>query len=143
MDYNQSGIIFYEPPSGLEVKEAVLALTVLAEREGFKPGKLVYNFVPREKIIEINKTYLDHHYPTDIITFDYVEGRVIHGEIFICPDVVEENADALGFMFLEELKRVILHGTLHLMGYDDSSNEQKSVMRNKEDEGLSIWKDVM
>ena len=102
--------------------------------EGYKLGEIQFNFVNSEEIIRINKDYLNHSYPTDIITFDNSYLNTVSGEIFICIDVVKENSykHSAG-VFIKELNRVIVHGILHLLGYKDNSAAKKKVMRNKED----------
>lgn len=102
--------------------------------ERSKLGEIQYNFVNRETIIKINKDYLNHSYPTDIITFDNSYLNTVSGEIFICIDVVKKNSyDHSDGVFIKELNRVIVHGLLHLLGYTDNTKGTKTVMRNKED----------
>ena len=81
--------------------------------------------------------YLQHDYFTDIITFDYCEGEVLSGDLFISIDSVRDNSSFYGTEFSEELNRVIVHGLLHLIGYDDHSDSEQRVMRSKEDYYLS------
>ena len=82
--------------------------------------------------------YLQHDYFTDIITFDYCEGNVLNGDLFISIDSVKENSEFYKTGFQDELNRVIVHGILHLIGYDDHSEEEIKVMRSKEDYYLSL-----
>lgn len=91
-------------------------------------------------LLEVNKTYLDHDYYTDIITFDNrdFEGLPIDSDIFISIDRVKENASDLNITFQEELHRVMIHGVLHLLGYEDSTDLQKKEMREKEEASLSL-----
>lgn len=89
-------------------------------------------------ILDVNMKYLQHDYFTDIITFDYCEGKVISGDLFISIDSVRENALFYKTEFVDELNRVIVHGILHLAGYDDHSDEDIKVMRSKEDYYLSF-----
>ena len=103
-----------------------------------KVRELIYNFVSREKIIEINKQYLKHDYPTDIITFDYSEAHLISGEVYICSDVVQDNAAQFKIAYQRELNRVMIHGVLHLLGMKDGTDEEKFAMRMKEDECLKV-----
>lgn len=84
-------------------------------------------------ILDINQKYLQHDYFTDIITFDYCEGKTLSGDLFISVDTVRENAIFYGTEFDDELNRVIVHGLLHLIGYDDHSEEDQKTMRSKED----------
>ena len=83
-------------------------------------------------ILDINQKYLQHDYFTDIITFDYCEGKTLSGDLFISVDSVRENAIFYGTEFDDELNRVIVHGLLHLIGYDDHSEEDQKTMRSKE-----------
>ena len=80
----------------------------------------------------MNKEYLQHDYFTDIITFDYVEGNTISGDLFISVDRVKENAQKFNSSALKELYRVVFHGVLHLVGYNDKTDDEKLVMREKE-----------
>jgi rRNA maturation RNase YbeY len=82
--------------------------------------------------LDINVKYLDHNYFTDIITFDYVEGNTISGDLFISIETVKENAKEYNITWIKELYRVILHGILHLVGYNDKSEKERKIMREKE-----------
>lgn len=89
-------------------------------------------------LLDVNVKYLHHDYFTDIITFDYCEGNVLSGDLFISVDSVRENASFFGVDFTDELNRVMVHGILHLIGYDDHTEEEQKVMRSKEDYYLSL-----
>lgn len=102
-------------------------------KEGSQPGDITFIFCSDDYLLEINKQYLDHDYYTDIITFDYVEGNLISGDIFISVDRVRENAATFGVSFLNELNRILIHGVLHLLGYKDKKPEEKEMMTTKED----------
>ena len=102
-----------------------------------KIGEIGYMFVNDEKILEVNNEYLGHDYYTDIITFDYCEGNRLSGDLFISVDSVRENASVYGTEFADELNRVIVHGLLHLMGYDDHTEDDIATMRAKENYYLS------
>ena len=97
-----------------------------------------YIFCSDEKILEVNRQYLQHDYYTDIITFDYSEGDRISGDIFISIDTVRSNAEKYGTNFDDELHRVIIHGILHLCGLKDKSEADSKKMRKAEDKALSI-----
>ena len=86
--------------------------------------------------------YLNHDTLTDIITFDYVEGGVVSGDIMISVDRVGENASIFGVPFEHELHRVIIHGILHLLGQGDKSDEEAAQMRNKEEAALQLWQTI-
>jgi rRNA maturation RNase YbeY len=103
---------------------------------GKSTGNIVYLFCDDEKMLEINRQYLQHDYYTDIITFDYTENNKISGDIFISLETVKTNAEKFKTNYEEELHRVIIHGILHLCGYNDKTAEDKKRMRAKEDEAL-------
>lgn len=101
-------------------------------------GNVNVIFCSDNYILDVNMQYLQHDYFTDIITFDYCEGKVLSGDLFISIDSVRENAEFYGSEFNDELNRVIVHGLLHLIGYDDHSEDDIKVMRSKEDYYLSF-----
>ncbi|WP_245915682.1 rRNA maturation RNase YbeY [Mangrovibacterium marinum] len=107
--------------------------------ENQKPGAINYIFCSDEYLLKVNQEYLDHDYFTDIITFDYVENGIISGDIFISVDRVAENATQFGVSFDEELRRILVHGVLHLLGYPDKKADEKKLMTAKEDFYLSIF----
>ncbi|WP_245994948.1 rRNA maturation RNase YbeY [Mangrovibacterium diazotrophicum] len=107
--------------------------------ENKKIGSINFIFCSDEYLLQVNKQYLDHDYFTDIITFDYVEGKLISGDIFVSVDRVSENADKFQVSFDEELRRILVHGVLHLLGYPDKEPEQKKVMTQKEDHYLATF----
>ncbi len=90
-------------------------------------------------LLEINKKHLDHHYYTDVITFDYVVGDIISGDIFVSEDRIVENAQSFGVTSEQEFLRVVIHGVLHLCGYGDHTEEEQSRMSKKEDEYLKLF----
>lgn len=105
----------------------------LVENEGAKLGYLSVIFCSDRKILEVNKNYLKHDYFTDIITFDYREAENVQGDLFISVETVAENARKYGVTFEQELTRVIIHGVLHIVGYNDKTPEEQAIMRQKED----------
>lgn len=108
--------------------------------EGYEIGDLNYIFCSDDYLLEINKQYLDHDYYTDIITFDNSEEEgKIAGDIYVSVDRVKENAIDFGVDVETEMRRVLIHGLLHLMDYTDTSEELKAQMRAKEDECLLIY----
>ena len=108
--------------------------------EGYEIADLNYIFCDDDCLLEINKQYLDHDYFTDIITFDNSEeDNVIEGDIYISVDRVRENAATFHADFETEMRRVLIHGLLHLMGYDDTDEKLKSAMRAKEDQYLLLF----
>ncbi len=108
----------------------------IVEKEGMKVGDISYIFCSDDYLLEINKTYLQHDYYTDIITFDYNAENKIAGDLFISIDRVRENAEELNQSFEDELHRVIIHGVLHLLGYKDKTEKEEKLMRKKEQECL-------
>ena len=101
-------------------------------------GELNYIFCDDEYLHEINVKSLKHNTLTDIISFDYTQGIVVSGDVYISYERVEENADELNISFKDELHRVMIHGVLHYCGYKDKSEEDKMMMRAKEDYYLSL-----
>lgn len=93
--------------------------------------------VSDEELLFINKKHLEHDYYTDIITFDYSRGNKISGELYVSLERIEENALALGLSYESELRRVVAHGILHLIGFKDKTEEEEKAMRSKEDEVLA------
>lgn len=113
-------------------------LKIVAGSEIRKIGDINVIFCSDNYILDVNMKYLQHDYFTDIITFDYCEGNVLSGDLFISVDSVRENSIEFGTDFEEELHRVIVHGVLHLIGYDDHTEEDKKVMRQKENYYLQM-----
>lgn len=114
-------------------------LRLVAESEVFTLGNISVIFCSDNYILDINQKYLQHDYFTDIITFDYSEGGRISGDLFISVDSVRENSVEYGTEFEDELHRVIVHGILHLIGYDDHTEDEIKTMRSKEDYYLSFF----
>lgn len=110
----------------------------VAQLHGKQIGDISYIFCDDEKILEVNRQYLQHDYFTDIITFDDNEGDKLHGDIFISVDTVAENAREYKVTFEDELHRVMIHGILHLCGQDDHSPEERAEMIRKENEALGL-----
>lgn len=110
----------------------------IVKRERKVLGEIQYIFVNVDEILQINRTYLNHHYFTDVITFDRSGKRMINGDIFICPVIVFENALEYNATPGNELARVMIHGLLHLIGYQDHTEELRLEMRQKENLYLSL-----
>lgn len=113
-------------------------LKLVAESEIRRIGDINVIFCSDNYILDINQRYLQHDYFTDIITFDYCEGEFLSGDLFISVDSVRENSIEYGTEFSDELNRVIVHGVLHLIGYDDHCDEDIAMMRKKENYYLSL-----
>lgn len=113
-------------------------VSYLSKEIGFKIGALQINFLSNEEILELNKRYLSHNYHTDIITFEYSKNfQKIDGEIFISVDEALNNSKRYNETFENELKRLIIHGILHLTGYDDKKGNDKKIMKRMENRLLS------
>ena len=110
----------------------------VAESYGKRVGEVGYLFCDDEKILEVNKEYLQHDYYTDIITFDYCEDDVLNGDIVISLDTVHSNAEKLGKDYDEELHRVIIHGILHLCGLNDKGPGEREQMEAAENQTLAM-----
>lgn len=113
---------------------------VIAEK-GMRSGDISFIFCSDSYLLDVNRKYLDHDYFTDIITFDYVEGDVVSGDIFISVDRVIENAGLFGNRVSDELNRIIIHGVLHLLGFKDKTDEEKLFMTKEEDMCLEMLND--
>jgi probable rRNA maturation factor len=107
-------------------------------RQGKKQGPVHYIFCSDEYLLGMNRQYLQHDEFTDIITFDYTEGNVVSGDIFISVDRVRDNAGDRKIDFLNELHRVMIHGVLHLCGFKDKTPKESTAMRNAEDGALEL-----
>lgn len=101
-------------------------------------GRINYLFCSDSMVHDMNVRFLNHDTLTDIITFDYVEGNLVSGDIIISIDRVGENATIFSTSFENELHRVIIHGVLHLLGFKDKSEEDAAIMRAKENESLLL-----
>lgn len=106
---------------------------------GFKIGDVTILFTDDEYLKELNIKYLNHHYFTDILTFDYSSGLVLNGDIVISIDTVRSNSILYSTSIDDELLRVIIHGFLHLLGFNDKSSEESRKMRELEDGALNIF----
>lgn len=110
----------------------------VAASYGRKVGEIGYLFCDDEKILEVNREYLNHDYYTDIITFDYDEGDVINGDLVISLDTIRTNAEQFGKTYEEELHRVIIHGILHLCGINDKGPGEREIMEAAENRALAL-----
>ncbi len=110
----------------------------VAKKYNKETGDISYLFCDDEKILEVNQEYLNHDFYTDIITFDYSEGKIISGDIIISLQTVESNSQMYKTDFTEELHRVIIHGILHLSGLNDLTEEDEIAMREAENSALEM-----
>lgn len=114
----------------------------VAELHSKRLGPVSYIFCDDNKILEVNKQFLQHDYYTDIITFDYTEGDNISGDLFISLDTVRTNAEQFGQDYNTELHRVIIHGILHLCGINDKGPGEREIMEAEENKALEILKSL-
>ena len=119
--------------SGFDMVSVSSWLESVCKEETKEIGEINYIFCNDEYLLEINRSYLDHDYYTDVITFDYSEGLCLSGDVFVSIDRVMENSEDFNVSFLNELCRVIVHGFLHLAGYKDKFKDDEQLMRSKED----------
>ena len=110
-----------------------------ASAYGKKTGEISYILCTDERILEVNRQFLKHDFYTDIITFDYSEGSIISGDIFISLETVAGNAAEFKVSIEEELKRILIHGILHLCGQDDKTPELRLEMTRKENLALEMY----
>ena len=110
-----------------------------ANSEGFTVKNLHYNFVSAEKIHSINKQFLNHDYPTDVIAFDYCVDKELSGEVFVCQKIVEQNAVYYSQTIENETLRVLCHALFHLCGYKDNNSKDLAIMRSAEDKAIAAF----
>ena len=134
ISYEASGVRF----PNIKKRETTAWIRQVAESYGKKVGEIGYLFVDDEQILEVNQQFLSHDYYTDILTFDYCEGKILNGDIIISLDTVFTNADKFGRPYDEELHRVIIHGILHLCGLNDKGPGERATMEAAEDKALSM-----
>ena len=103
-------------------------------------GEVSYIFCSDEKILEMNRQYLQHDYYTDIITFDYCEGNRLSGDLFISLETVKTNSEQFNTPYEEELHRTIIHGILHLCGINDKGPGEREIMEAAENKALAMRK---
>lgn len=134
-------IRYFQEDIRFELKQKMLNnrwLKMVAGSEMRRLGAINIIFCSDNYIQDVNMKYLQHDYFTDIITFDYCEKDVLSGDLFISIDSVRENAQFYGTEFADELNRVMVHGLLHLIGYDDHSEADIAEMRQKENYYLEM-----
>lgn len=117
-----------------QIKKSIKSLII---NEKNLLGDIAIILCSDEYLLRINIEYLKHNYYTDIITFNYVDGKIISGDLFISFERIQENSKQFNTSLVEELYRVMFHGVLHLVGYNDKTADEKKIMREKEDLYLS------
>lgn len=125
-------------------RRTTLWLREVARREGYKLGDVNYIFCSAQRLLEMNRQYLGHDYFTDVITFDYSDRKgtgIVSGDIFIDVETVADNARLYGFSRLQEMRRVVVHGVLHLCGQHDKTPRTNAQMHRKEDKYLAFWEE--
>ncbi|MEB2783400.1 rRNA maturation RNase YbeY [Algoriphagus persicinus] len=126
-----------------EKRKRKIWLKQIAENENHKISELNYVFCSDEYLLSINVEYLDHDAYTDIITFDNSEQKgIIEGDIFISIERVKDNSNTLKVDEEKELSRVISHGLFHLLGYKDKSKTEAKLMRNKEENAITLFENI-
>ncbi|MBR4263215.1 MAG: rRNA maturation RNase YbeY [Paludibacteraceae bacterium] len=123
----------------LEERRVSRWIRAVAAHYGFGVGNINYIFCSDERELEVNRQFLGHDYYTDVITFDYSTANTLNGDIFISLDTVRSNAEMVGASFDDELRRILIHGVLHLTGQGDKTPETKTQMTAKEEHALSLW----
>jgi rRNA maturation RNase YbeY len=113
-------------------------LDEVVKLEGKKTGKINYVFCSDDYLVGVNMEFLKRDYFTDVISFDYSIKNEVSGDILISVDRVGENAKNIGVSDIEEMKRIMVHGLLHLIGYDDGTDETKAIMSAREDLYLGL-----
>lgn len=135
---------FFENIDEIPISTATISwLEDVIKTENKKLGEINYILCDDEYLLKVNQDFLDHDYYTDIITFDYVKGKTISGDIFVSLPRISDNAQTLVKDFNSEFHRVLAHGILHLMGYKDKTEEEITVMRQKEDFYLNVFANDM
>ena len=127
----------------LRRRETSAWIKAVAASYGKRIGEIAYIFCNDDKILEVNRQYLQHDYYTDIITFDYCEGNRLSGYLFISLDTVRSNAAQYGKDFEEELHRVVIHGVLHLCGINDKAPGEREQMEAAEDKALALRREML
>ena len=127
----------------IKKRETTAWIKAVAATYGKKVGEIAYIFCSDEKILEVNRQYLQHDYYTDIITFDYCEGKKLSGDLFISLDTVRTNAEQFNAPYETERYRVSIHGILHLCGINDKGPGEREIMEAAENKALEMRKDFM
>ncbi len=135
-------IYFTNIPKELQAEQSSLKIWLkeLIRSKVRKPGDVKYFFCNDEELLKINQQFLQHDTYTDIITFDYGEGEMVSGEIYISEQRIRDNAFNMTLPVIEEMLRVVAHGVLHLCGYKDKSDEEAHEMRVQEEMAIKLYR---
>lgn len=138
LTYNEEGTLvpYSLEAMGLEPRRITRWIRSVAADYGYATGEITYILCSDEKILAVNREFLQHDYYTDVITFDYATEGTLNGDIFISLDTVRSNAETVGATVEQELCRILIHGVLHLTGQGDKTPETKAEMTRKEDLAL-------
>ncbi len=139
-------INFFSEDVSTTIKQKILLRKWIGQSiqaEGFRSGDINIILCSDKYLHEINVKYLNHDTLTDIITFDYSEEKTISGDIFLGLETIVDNSNTFSKVFFDELHRVIIHGVLHLCGYNDKTNKEKEIMTKKENAYLSLRPDEL
>ena len=132
----QNQNISFKLNNSLKIKTWITEIITLEKK---KLGQVNFVLTSDEELLQTNIQFLNHNTYTDIITFDYCEANIINGDIIISVERVKENAEKFNVEFEDELKRVIIHGVLHLCGYKDKTTKDSELMRSKENWALKKY----
>jgi len=138
-------ILFLEKAPGFSLKnkrklKKWICRTIEAEKRIC--GDISFVFEQDEEVYRVNLEYLQHDWYTDVISFDYNKGKKVNGDIIISVDRIKENAGKFGVTAREEMRRVMIHGVLHLLGYEDHSKEEREKMTGLENKYLALWQNI-
>lgn len=127
----------------LRNSKKILKILEKVIREYRKPaGNLSFILTTDENLLPINREFMKHNYFTDVIAFDYGDGKTLDGEIYISLDTIKKNADNYKVSLRNELLRVMIHGTLHVCGFEDDTKEKKDIMHSLEDRWMVEMKGI-
>lgn len=135
INFNFEDVKFELPDSDSLVSWVDFAI----KNEGYSTGNITYVFCSDEYLLNMNKHFLNHDYYTDIITFDYVKDNIASGDLFISYDRIKDNARSFNVSCETELLRVMIHGVLHLIGYDDLTDEDEAEIHKMEDFYIDVY----
>ncbi|MBD3409409.1 MAG: rRNA maturation RNase YbeY [Ignavibacteriales bacterium] len=136
--------VYTDRDFGIRKRDVHRLVAAMKRDLGFELRSLEIDLAERARILDINKKFLNHNYATDVISFDYSEdGETLDGEVICSPEVAEENAERFGVERPAEVARVIVHGVLHLLGYDDQTAAERARMKAIEDKLVEAYADLL